>query len=110
MSEYLLEVYLPAFASTLAIELGVAILLGFWSLRQLGAVMLVNFISHPTLHVVLWTFNWWQPTELLVAEVVVFLFEAALLLWLLKLPTTKALLVSAAMNTTSALLGLVLLP
>ena len=110
MGEYLLQQYLPAFASTVAIELGVAVLLGFWNPRQLGAVALVNLITHPTLHVVLWTFGWWQPPVLLALEVVVFFAEGALLMRLLRLPATKALLVSAAMNATSALLGLVLSP
>jgi hypothetical protein len=110
MSEYLLHAYLPAFASTLAIELGVVVLLGFWSPRQLGAVALVNLISHPTLHVVLWTIGCWQAPVLLAAEIAVWLAESALLWWLVRLSVARALLISATMNAASALLGLVLLP
>ncbi|RPJ56819.1 MAG: hypothetical protein EHM24_30065 [Acidobacteria bacterium] len=110
MSDYLLQQYLPAFASTLAIELGVAVLLGFWNPRQLGAVALVNIITHPTLHVVLWTSGLWHTPVLLALEVVVFVAEGALLMRLSRLPAAKALGMSAAMNAASALLGLVLVP
>jgi hypothetical protein len=110
MSDYLLNHYLPALASTLAIELGVAVLIGFWSARQLGAVALANLITHPALHVVLWTSGWSQPASLVALEAAVFLAEGLLLMRLLKLPAANALLASAAMNATSAVLGLALFP
>ena len=54
MNDWLLEQYLPAFACTLAIELGVAVLFGFWTRRELLAVIFVNLVTHPSLHLILW--------------------------------------------------------
>jgi len=110
MSDYLLRHYLPAFAITLSIELGVALFLGLWSTRQLAAVALANVTTHPALHVVLWVSGWSQPAALLALEGAVFLAEGVLLVLLLKLPARRALLISAALNATSALLGLWLTP
>lgn len=108
MSEYLLQLYLPALASTLAIEVGVAVLLGVRSPRQLGAVLLVNLVSHPTLHVVLWVSGWREPAPLIGLEAAVFVVESLLLVRLLRLTAPRAMLLSAAMNLTSAILGLAL--
>lgn len=107
MRDYLILQYLPALASTLAIELGVAALLGWRTPRQFGAVGIVNLVTHPLLHVVLWVTGWSQPAALLGLEVAVFLAEGALLMRLLRLPAGRALMASAVMNTTSAILGLV---
>jgi hypothetical protein len=113
MNDYLRYDYLPAFANTVVIELGVALLCGLWSLRHLGAVVLVNFVTHPALHVVLWTVFWREglteslPVQLAL-EVAVVLAEGALLWRWLLLPLGKALALSAAMNTTSYLIGFAL--
>lgn len=105
--------YLPAFANTVVMELGVVLLFGFWSTRQLGAVLLVNLITHPALHAVLWAVYFWNEEALtlplmVVLEVLVFLAEGTLLWRWLKLPTGRAFRVSAAMNGASYLLGLAL--
>ena len=110
MNEYLIHDYLPAFASTVAIELGVAVLLGFWSRRELLVVLGANLVTHPTLHVILWAIFWTKLVPLtwpvlLALEVMVFLAEWALLVRWLRLPIRRAALVSLAMNASSALLG-----
>ena len=113
MSDWLLNDYLPAFANTVVMELGVAVLVGFWSGRQLGTVVLVNLITHPALHAVLWAVYFWNAAALTlplmnVLEVVVFLAEGTMLWRWLKLSTGRAFTISAAMNGASYLLGLAL--
>jgi hypothetical protein len=113
MSQYLLTDYLPALANTVVAELGVSLFFGFWSLRQLGAVVLVNLVTHPALHVVLWAGYWWHDTlppllVILGLELAVVLAEGVLLRIWLRLRTTKALAISATMNAASYLLGLML--
>ena len=114
MSEYLLQDYLPALANTLAIELGVALLLGFWNLRSLGVAALVSLVTHPLLHGVLWLLYGLGGEEALGLpeqlglEVAVFLAEGAMLRRWLQLPARRAFLMSAAMNGASYLLGFVL--
>lgn len=113
MNDYLLHDYLPAFASTVAVELGVAVLLGFWSRRELLAVLGVNFVTHPTLHVILWAIFWTKLAPLTwpvltALEVMVCVAEWWMLVWWPRLPARRAGLVSLAMNAASALLGLVL--
>jgi len=111
MNQYLLYDYLPAFANVVVAEVGVAVLFGFWSLRQIGAVALVNFVTHPALHLVLWVGFWGHDASpswlvLLALEVAVVIVEGTLLRIWLRLPTGRAFLLSAAMNTTSYLIGL----
>ena len=113
LKDYLLDQYLPAFASTIAIELGVAVMLGFRRTRELLAVLLVNIVTHPALHAFLWVVFWTELLPLtwpllLLLEVVVFLAEWWMLARLLRLSATRAGLVALAMNTSSALLGLML--
>ncbi len=113
MNQYLLHEYLPAFANTGLVELGIAVFFGFWTLRQIGVVALVNLLTHPALHLILWATFWGRGsvapvTVLLFLEVMVVVIEGALLKSWLRLPTAKALIISAAMNTISGLLGLLL--
>lgn len=113
MSDWLFNDYLPAFANTVVTELGVAVLFGFWSVRQLGMVLLVNLITHPALHAVLWAVYFWNEAALtlplmIVLEVVVFLAEGTMLWRWLKLPARRAFMMSAAMNCASYLLGFAL--
>jgi len=113
MNDWLLAQYLPALASTLAIELGVAVLLGFRTRRELLAVIFVNLVTHPSLHLILWLIfrthllplDWPVLTTL---EVAVFLAEWAMLARWLRLSARRAALVSFAMNAASALLGCLL--
>lgn len=102
--------YLPAFALTLVLELGVAVLFGFWRGRELGAVVLVNLSTHPALHALLWIVYFWNPAALalplmIVLEVLVFLTEGILLWRWLKLSAGRAFMISAAMNGASYLIG-----
>ncbi|MCY2991126.1 MAG: hypothetical protein NTY19_25090 [Planctomycetota bacterium] len=111
--DYLLHEYLPAFASTIAIELGVAVMLGFWRAPELSAVLLVNIVTHPALHAFLWVVFCTKVLPLtwpllLVLEAVVFLAEWGMLARLLRLSATRAGLVALTINTASALLGLML--
>jgi len=113
MNDWLLEQYLPAFACTLAIELGVAVLFGFWTRRELLAVIFVNLVTHPSLHLILWIIFWTNllPLDwplLTVLEVAVFLAEWVMLARWLRLSARRAAAVSFAMNATSALLGCLL--
>jgi hypothetical protein len=113
MIQYLLQDYLPAFASTVLAEVGVAVLFGVWTLRQLGAVALVNLLTHPALHAVLWAVFWWHGAAApglvqLALEGAVVLAEGLLLRRWLRLPTGRAFLLSAAMNAASCLLGALL--
>ena len=113
MNDWLLETYLPALACTLAIELGVAVMLGFWTRRELLAVILVNLVTHPALHLILWLLfrtrllplDWPVLTAL---EVAVFLAEWAMLARWLRLSARRAATVSFCMNAASALLGCLL--
>ncbi len=111
MHEYLLQEYLPGFAITVFAELGVALFFGLWTLRQLSIVALVNLITHPTLHVVLWSAFWWHSRSapllvMLGLEVVVFLAEGAMLWRWLPMRPGKSFALSAVMNSTSGLIGL----
>jgi len=111
MTCYLLHSYLPAFCSTVSIELGMAMLLGYWSPRALLAVLLVNMVTHPALHVFLLAVYYFQlmPLELplvLALEVAVFVSEWWLLAYALRLRLARAARLSFAMNATSYLLGL----
>lgn len=111
MNDYLLQDYLPGLACTVVAELGVAVLGGLWSERQLGAVVAVNLVTHPALHLALWAAFWWReaaPSWLMVAalEGAVVLAEGAMLWPWLRWPIRKALALSAAMNVTSYLAGL----
>ena len=113
MNDYFWHEYLPAFASTLAIELGVAVFLGFWSRRELLAVILVNLVTHPLLNLSLWIISWKNllPLDwpiLIVFEVAVFLAEWVMLARWLRLSARRAAAVSFAMNATSALVGCLL--
>jgi hypothetical protein len=113
MDQYLLHDYLPAFASTVVTELGVAMLFGFWGLRQLAVVVLMHFVTHPALHLILWAGYWGHGASPslameLVLEVGVVLAEASLIRWFLRVPTGQAFAVAAAMNTISYLMGFVL--
>lgn len=108
---YVLHEYLPAFASTVAIELGVAIWLGFWTRRELLAALGVNLVTHPALHVILWVVFCTKCLPLawpllLALEIVVWLAEAVLLAWWLRWPVRRAGGVSLALNAASVLLGL----
>ena len=111
MADFFLNQYPPALAATLAFELGVAILLGVWSCRQLLGVALTNLITHPALHVVVWALFATKALPLtwlvLVAlEIVVFLAEWRLLAVLLRVSSRRAAGLSFACNATSALAGL----
>jgi len=114
MTCYLLHSYLPAFWSTVAIELGVAVLLGFWNPRSLLAVFLVNVVTHPTVHFFLLGIFYFRLMAihlplLITLEFAVFLTEWFLLAYALRLRMTQAGFLSFAMNATSCLLGLALL-
>ena len=110
---YLIHDYLPAFGETLAIELGVAYLLGFREKHQLLAVTLVNFVTHPSIHFImlLAVFFKWMPINLpfiLTLELMVFLVEWVLLAYALRMKPAKACMLSLSMNLASYLFGLVL--
>ena len=114
MTCYLLHSYLPAFCSTVCIELGVAMLLGYWSPRALLAVFLVNVVTHPALHVFLLVVFYFQlmPLELplvLSLELAVFLTEWILLAYALRLRKRQAAVLSFSVNAASYLLGLLIL-
>ncbi len=111
MGEYLLNDYLPGFANTVVAELGIALFFGLWSLRQLGFVALVNLVTHPALHLFLWSAFWWHALSVpwlvvLALELAVVLAEAAMLSRWLSLEFRKSILLSAAMNAASYLVGL----
>ena len=113
MNDFLWHQYLPALASTLAIELGVAVFLGFWTRHELLAVVCVNLLTHPSLHLVLWLIyrtnllplDWPLLTAL---EVAVFFAEWWLLARWLRLSARRAAAVSFAMNAASVFLGCLL--
>lgn len=111
--DYLQRDYLPAFASTIAIELGTAVLLGFWRARELLTVLLVNIATHPALHAFLWMSFYSEALPLtwpwlVTLEAGVFLAEWWMLARLLRLSATRAGWVALAMNLASLLLGLML--
>ena len=111
MIQYLLHDYLPAFATAVVAEIGVAVLFGLWSLWQLGAIVLINAATHPALHVVLWAGFWWhdRPAPLLMIlalEMVVVGVEGMLLRRWLRMPAKRAFSLSLGMNAVSYLIGL----
>ena len=113
MTSYLLDSYLPAFGSTIAIELGVALLLGFADPRSLLAVILVNVVTHPTLHVFLLGNLYFgmmtvTPPVIIALELAAVLTEGLLLAYALRLRPGRAATLSLAINTGSFLLGLLI--
>jgi len=114
MTYYLIYSYLMAFYSTVAIELGVAVLLGYRDPRSLLAVFLVNVVTHPTLHVFLVVVYFFglmtiQLPLVITLELAVFLTEWILLAYALRLRTRQAGILSLSMNAASYLLGLLIL-
>jgi hypothetical protein len=76
----------------------------------LSAVVLVNLVTHPALHALLWVAFWGRGASVplpvvLALEGAVLVSEAALLRWWLRLPTARAFTLSAAMNFASYLAG-----
>jgi hypothetical protein len=109
---FLLHDYLPALLTTLAIEAAVAWLLGMRKWLQILAVNLVTVVTHPIIHCYILVVFFYQllpsPIPLIVIlslELGVFLVEAVLLAYALKLSAWRAGLISLAMNLASYLLG-----
>ena len=114
MTCYLVHDYLPALALTLATELPVAALLGFRTRDQFLAVLLLNLVTHPTIHyfiLVAFLFGLASETAplILTIEVVVFLAEWMMLVYALRLKLSTACVISLAMNLVSYLVGAVVL-
>jgi hypothetical protein len=74
------------------------------------AVMLATAVTHPQLWTaVIWLFpriGYWPALG--IAEAVVMLVEAAIIAWVIELPSARALIVSGVTNAASATVGIVL--
>jgi len=115
MTCFLLHNYLPALLTTLAIEAAVAWLLGMRRWGQILAVNLATVVTHPVIHCYILVVFFYQllpsPLPMIVIlslELGVFLVEAVLLAYALRLPAWRAGLISLAMNLTSYFLGVFL--
>lgn len=109
---YLLHDYLPALLTTLVIEAALAWLLGLRKWVQILAVNLATVVTHPTIHCFILIVFFYQllpsplPLSLILGlEAGVFLAEAVLLAFALRLPAWRAGLISLAMNLASYLFG-----
>ena len=112
MTHYLLNDYLPALLTTLAIESVVAVLLGLRSKLQILAVGLVTLVTHPLIHCYVLAVFFFEllpsPIPLsviLTLEAGVFLVEAVLLSYALRLSAWRAGLIALVMNLASYLFG-----
>ena len=99
---------------TLAVELAVAWLLGLRSRTQLLSIVLINVVTNPLLNYLLLVNGYFhlvvQTRALTVClEAGVVLAEWALLVWALRLKTTKMLALSVVMNASSYFAGLLIL-
>lgn len=108
-----IESYLQALFLTLAIELSVAIFLGYRSKKALIAVVCVNLISHPIFCYFLWInlsisiipLNYYS---LIFLEAIIALLESLLLYYALKQKFLLMLNLSFAMNFTSFVIGILI--
>lgn len=106
--------YLIAFFLTEIIEPTVAFLLGYRKPREIGAVLLVNLVTHPLLHYYALLHE--SFAQLPMSSAILFLLETGvvfaewgLLVFALPKNSKRSLFfLSAAMNVSSCLLGLVL--
>jgi hypothetical protein len=104
---------ITALTVTLAIEIPVAVLLGYRKNREIAAVILVNVITNPPLNYLIYLnyyFDWMPYTTFAVIclEVAVVLVEWRLLLFALRKSSSRMLLLSAAMNATSYVVGAII--
>lgn len=106
--------YLMALGLTMAVELPVAWLLGLRTISAVLAIVMVNLVTHPLLHLillVLLTVQGWAAAPLyviLVLECAVTAAEWGLLAYALGQPK-KMLLISVAANAASYTIGVLLL-
>jgi hypothetical protein len=106
--------YAIAFLLTLLLELAVAVILGYRKRRELACVVLVNVITHPLLHCIVWvvrSFRYLPARDpiAVVLEVGVVVVEWQLLCYALPNYRKRNLLVlSATMNAVSYGAGLIL--
>jgi hypothetical protein len=108
----LLGRYLLTLLLTIAIECGVAYLLGLRTRQYLLAVVMINVITHVSLNyllLVLGYLNIATTFGLIVAlEIVVVLVEWQLLVYVFSEPKGRFLLVAVLGNATSFLVGILL--
>ena len=106
--------YLVPLLVTIAVEVAVAVLLGFRRRNELAAVALVTVFTFPILSLILAAFTLsdldrgWYLAALLALETAVVLAEWKLLAYALR-REQRVLLISATMNAASFLVGLFLL-
>lgn len=106
--------YLIALGLTMAVELPVAWLLGLREKSALLAMVMINLITHPLLHLILlviWTAGEWTaaPTYVVpLLECAVAAAEWGLLTYALGRPG-KMLLISVAANAASYTIGMLVL-
>jgi hypothetical protein len=101
---------LAAFLLTEAIEVSVALLLGYRRVREIAAVILVNLVTHPLLNYLLllndyFGFGSARFPIVLLLEIGVILAEWALLLFALRQKKLPLLGLSVTMNACSYLIG-----
>jgi hypothetical protein len=105
--------YILALALTIGVETGVAAVLPHNTNVTARTVILVNLMSHPLLHYVLWTNQYAQFMTvtwpvLIGLEMGVVVLEWALLYFVVRDKATRLFFLSLAMNTASFTVGLVL--
>ena len=104
--------YLLALFLTIAIEGGVAYLLGLRKRQSMLAVLAINVITQPALNYLLLLLGYLNVnvtfTLILALEILVVLVEWQLLVYVLRAPKGRFLAVSFLANTLSFLVGLLL--
>jgi hypothetical protein len=108
MGAYLLALFL-----TLVIELAVALILGYRSRRELAVVVLVNFVTHPVLHLILFLNNYLafltvNDLTIGIMEICIVFVEWGILCYSFPAKKWKLLLLSFLMNLCSYGLGRVI--
>lgn len=99
-----------ALAFTIVIEVGVGVAFGYWRWRQIATIALINVITNPPFNFFL-TFNYhyqWIPNSVAVLglEVVIVLVEWRLYVFAWRKRPWRLLALSAAMNASSFLAGI----
>lgn len=106
--------YLIALGLTLIIESLIGLLVGFRNKKEFAALILVNLVTHPLLHLLFFLNNYLafltvNDGIIVLLEILITITEGCLLSLALKKPLKRMLLVSLAMNASSFLLGRILL-
>ena len=109
---FLIE-YLFTLILTVILEISVAFLWGLKKTVELRAILLINLLTHPILHLTIWTISYFYPAIvgfglILLFEIIIILSEWRLLVLILRKKSEHVLILSSLMNITSFVVGILL--